>query len=149
MLDGRKITTLVMLAVFTGAVLIALTLPSKAAFMPFLVGIPGILLCLAQLVIDIRGPAVEPKGHRGGDDGEGRTEFQMFLWLFLFTFALIGFGFLWGGPVIVAMFIRFSSRDSWSNALFAGAGTFAVLFGVFVWLLELRLFPGLIVKALS
>jgi hypothetical protein len=148
MLDGRKITTLVMLAVFTGAVLVALTLPSKAAFMPFLVGIPGILLCLAQLVVDFRGAEVAAKAPKGGGEDEGRTEFQMFLWLFLFTFALIGFGFLWGGPVIVAMFIRFCSRDSWSNALFAAAGTFAVLFGVFVWLLELRLFPGLILKAL-
>ena len=62
--------------------------------------------------------------------------------------ALVGFGFVIGGPVIVTAFVRYSSRDSWKNALFAGAGTFAVLFGVFIWLLELSLFPGLIIEAL-
>ena len=72
----------------------------------------------------------------------------MFLWLALFTGALLGFGFVIGGPIIVTAFVRFSSRDSWQNALFAGAGTFAVIYGVFIWMLELSLFHGLILEAI-
>jgi hypothetical protein len=81
------------------------------------------------------------------DEGS-RSEVQMFLWLGLFTLALVGFGFVWGGPIIVMLFVRFSSKDTWLNAFFARAGTFATLFGVFVWMLELKLFPGLVVQAL-
>jgi len=149
MFDARKITTLVMLGLFTGATFLALSLPAKAAFMPFLVGIPGMLLCLAQLVIDFRTDnRVEDAAVGQGKDEGSRSEVQMFLWLGLFTVALVGFGFVWGGPIIVMLFVRFSSKDTWLNAFFAGAGTFATLFGVFVWMLELKLFPGLVVQAL-
>lgn len=155
MFNGRIITTLLMLALFLGATVMAIFLPAKAAFMPLLVGIPGVLLCLAQLVIDLRisaHPTEALAATEGPSDDEepedARTELQMILWLFLFTITLVCFGFIWGGPVIVTLFVRFSSRDSWMNAVFAGAGTFAVLFGVFIWLLELKLFPGLILRAL-
>lgn len=148
MFDARKLVTLVMLAIFTGAVLIALTLPSQAAFMPFLVGIPGILLCLAQLFIDFTSPPAPRKDKAKASADDAQSEAQMFLWLALFTGVLIGFGFLCGGPILVLLFVRFSSRDSWLNAAFAGSGTWCVLYGVFHVLLGLRLFPGLILKAL-
>ncbi|MBX9757819.1 MAG: hypothetical protein K2Y29_03510 [Beijerinckiaceae bacterium] len=58
--------TLVMLAIFVVMVGIATTYPEGARFMPFVVGIPAILLCLLQLVLDVRAAgAVEgPKDHR-------------------------------------------------------------------------------------
>lgn len=146
-LDGRKITTLVMLILFSGACLLALELPTKAAFMPLLVGVPGVLLCLAQLVIDFRAGAKEDEDDGvKHDEASGKTELEVFLWLGLFTFALVGFGFVVGGPIIVGAFVRFSSRETWLSALFAAAGTFAVLYGVFIWMLELSLFHGLILE---
>ena len=152
-INGRVITTLVMLGLFLAGCLIALGLPAKAAFMPLLVGIPGALLCFAQLVIDLRQnksdravASAKPKSDDKSVDGS--SEAQMFLWLALFTVVLIGFGFILGGPVIVALYIRYSSRDSWMNAIFAASCTFAVLYGVFIWLLELSLFQGLIVEFL-
>ena len=150
--DGRKLTTLFMFAVFAGACLLALDLPTKAAFMPLLVGVPGALLCAAQFVIDWR---AEAHGREtGADEREPETaensqsELQAFVWLGLFTILLLAFGFVVGGPLAVGIFVRFSSRDSWPNALFAAAGTFAVLYGVFVWLLELSLFEGFVLEAL-
>ena len=44
--------TLIMLVIFTTMVLISLGYPAGARFMPLVVGIPGILLCLGQLVMD-------------------------------------------------------------------------------------------------
>jgi len=46
--------TLVMLVIFLLLVGIASRYPAQARFMPFVVGIPPILLCLLQLVIDAR-----------------------------------------------------------------------------------------------
>jgi hypothetical protein len=45
--------TLVMLAIFTAMVAIAATYPAEARFMPFVVGIPAIGLCLVQLALDL------------------------------------------------------------------------------------------------
>lgn len=46
--------TLVMLGIFVVMVAVASRYPPEARFMPFVVGIPAILLCLLQLVLDAR-----------------------------------------------------------------------------------------------
>lgn len=54
--------TFLMLAIFTAAVGVATTYPPGAQFMVFVIGVPGIALCLIQLAIDLyrsRAPAVE------------------------------------------------------------------------------------------
>ena len=157
--DGRIVLTLVMLALFGASVGLATQLPAQAAFMPYLVGIPGVLFCAGQLVIDIRAARAPkpppdalpdaPQARPDRPDDEGQTEAQMFLWLGLFTAVLIGFGFVWGGPVLVGLFVRFASRESWINAAFAALGTLAVLWGVFVWLLQLHMFQGLVIRLLT
>lgn len=146
--NGRTATTGVMLVLFVGASIMAASLPSKAAFMPLLFGIPGIILCLWQLILDLRrAPDTRSRSSKEVSD-DSRSELEVFVWLGLFSVALIGFGFVLGGPVVVTAFVRFSSRDTWQNALFAGAGTFAVIFGVFIWLLGLPMFQGLILESL-
>jgi len=52
--------TLAMLVIFTVMVGVASTYPAEARFMPFVVGIPAIALCLLQLALDLyrrRAPA--------------------------------------------------------------------------------------------
>jgi uncharacterized Tic20 family protein len=106
-----------------------------------------------QIVLDLRADTDERAARAEAREAErtedAASETEMMVWLALFTGTLVSFGFIIGGPLIVIAFVRFSSRDSWQNALFAGAGTFAVLFSIFIWLLELPLFPGLILKALG
>jgi hypothetical protein len=54
--------TLTMLVIFTVMVGVASTYPAEARFMPFIVGIPAIALCLLQLALDLyrrRAPAAE------------------------------------------------------------------------------------------
>ncbi len=149
-IDRRTALSAAMFAIFAGAAAMAFTLPSQAAFMPLLVGIPGALLCALQLVLDLRRPAPEarPERPRKRPPTQGRSEGEMFAWLGGFTAVLVGFGFLWGGPVLVALFVRYFSRQNWVNTGFAALGTFAVLYGIFDVLLGLTLFPGLIVPAL-
>jgi hypothetical protein len=60
--------TFVMLIIFVTMVWIASGYPANARFMPFVVGIPAIGLCLLQLVLDTqaRRRALEGAGQRGG-----------------------------------------------------------------------------------
>jgi hypothetical protein len=54
--------TLTMLVIFIVMVGVASTYPAEARFMPFIVGIPAIALCLLQLALDLhrrRAPAVD------------------------------------------------------------------------------------------
>ena len=96
-LNARFLTTLVMFALFAGACILATGLPTKAAFMPLLVGIPGALLCGAQLILDLRrGPDASAEKNAVADTS-AQSEAQAFGWLALFTVALIGFGFVAGG----------------------------------------------------
>lgn len=145
--DGKITTTFVMFALFTGACLMSVGLAGKAAFMPLMVGVPGALLTGAQLIIDIRSARArkeEPNVVAAKDKrAEGaHTETEMFIWLGAFTSILLGLGFILGGPLAVLLFVRFGSKDSWRDALFASVGTLAVLYGIFTLLLGLSLFPG-------
>jgi len=54
--SGKFTMTLVMLAIFIAMVAIASQYPPPARFMPFLIGIPAIVLCLLQLYLDFRSP---------------------------------------------------------------------------------------------
>lgn len=58
--------TLTMLAVFTVMVGVASTYPPAARFMPFIVGIPAIGLCLLQLALDFYRQR-HPEPERAGD----------------------------------------------------------------------------------
>jgi hypothetical protein len=148
--SGRNATTLVMVAIFGGACLIALTLPGQAAFMPLLVGIPGLLLSLGQLALDVLGhggPSEKAEADMAAaakDRSKGRSEAVMFGWLALFTGGLLAFGFLIAGPILVFLFVRFAGRAGWWQAAFAGVCTFVVMWGIFVWLLEMPIFEGLV-----
>ncbi|HEX2725061.1 MAG TPA: hypothetical protein VHN20_04495 [Beijerinckiaceae bacterium] len=51
---SRSAMTFIMLAIFVTMVWIASGYPANARFMPFVVGIPAIGLCLLQLVLDAR-----------------------------------------------------------------------------------------------
>ena len=57
----RSTMTLVMLVIFVTLVWIATGYPANSRFMPFVVGIPAIGLCLLQLVLDARGHRRETK----------------------------------------------------------------------------------------
>ncbi|MGE3245442.1 MAG: tripartite tricarboxylate transporter TctB family protein [Beijerinckiaceae bacterium] len=56
--------TLVMLAIFVAMVAIASQWPEEARFMPNVLGIPAIGLCLLQVFLDLRAADNEPGEHR-------------------------------------------------------------------------------------
>jgi hypothetical protein len=145
--SGRVATSLVMLAIFAAMTAIGLGYPEKARMMPLLVGIPGTLLALAQLIRDIRFPDVEAPTEEAAR--ERRSEIGMFAWLALFLAGVMGFGFLHAAPVLVFAFMRFGQKESWAVALIGGFCTWVILYGVFTRILELFLFEGLLLPLLT
>lgn len=145
--NGRAATSLVMLAIFAAMTAIGLGYPEKARMMPLLVGIPGTILALAQLIRDIRFPTVEALTEE--TIAERRREIAMFAWLALFLAGVMGFGFLYAAPILVFAFMRFGQKESWTVALAGGIGAWVVLYGIFTRLLELFLFEGLLLPLLT
>jgi hypothetical protein len=144
-IDGRVLTSAVMLAIFAGMTGIALGFPPQAQLMPLLVGVPGTAMALLQLIREVRAPTEAPTAEAAFEQHEehGR-ERKMFLWLALFLAGILAFGFLWATPVLVFAFLRFGERESWAVAAIGALGIWVVLYGVFVQLLELFLFEGLL-----
>jgi hypothetical protein len=151
-LNGRIITTLVILTVFAGMSLMAIGYPPKARYLPLLVSIPGTLMCLIQLMLDIRQVRQEQTGGAAAaarDPSETGREARMFLWLGLFFAGILLFGFLYSAPVIVAAYLRFNEKESWVTSLIAGVSAWLILYVVFARVLELFLFEGLLPPLIS
>jgi len=147
--NGRIITTTAMLAIFAGMSAMALTYPEKARFLPLLISIPATLMCLAQLVFDVRGALRDRTAEVTAEATlEHPREVKMFVWLALFLIGIMSFGFLLAAPLLVSAFLRFGEKESWGIAVLGGFGAWIILYGVFTWLLELFLFEGFITPLL-
>ncbi len=141
MLEGRILTSFIMVVVFATTVGLAFTYAPDARFLPLVIGIPGLVLSLVQFVKELREPA-EPVV----TSEEHRREGQMFLWFIIFVGGLVLFGFMYAGPALVAAYLYFSGREKWYVALAAAAFAWVILYGVFEQFLGLPLFEGLAVQ---
>jgi len=139
MLEGRILVSGIMVLVFATAVLLSFTYAPEARFLPLVIGVPGLVLSVAQLASELRqnpGIIVIPE--------ERRREARMFAWFIIFVGGLVFFGFLYAGPALVAAYLYFSGRERWYTATAAALVTWAILFGVFERFLGLPLFEGLL-----
>jgi Tripartite tricarboxylate transporter TctB family len=141
MLEGRIVTSFIMVAVFAIAVGLSFTYDPDARFLPLVIGIPGLALSLVQFVKELREPA-EP----AVTSGEHRREKWMFAWFIIFVGGLVLFGFMYAGPLLVAAYLYFSGKEKWYVALGAAVFAWAILYGVFEQFLGLPLFEGLVVQ---
>ena len=141
--EGRIVVSLIMLALFAGMVGYAFTFPDDARFLPWVIGIPGLLFCIAQLIIELRDRTSEER-----EPGERRRELKMFAWFVAFIVAILLFGFVFAGPVLVAAYLYFDWHERPVVVVGSAVVAFAVLFGVFEWALELRLYGGFLDRML-
>jgi Tripartite tricarboxylate transporter TctB family len=145
-ISSRTLTAAVMLVIFAGMTVMALGFPAQAQLMPLLIGVPGTLMALIQLIKELRAPAEAPPAVEAAIEAreEQGRERKMFLWLALFLVGVVAFGFLWATPVLIFAFLRFSERESWAVAAIGAIGAWLILYVVFVRVLELFLFEGLV-----
>ena len=145
-IDGRTSMSLVMLAIFVVMVAVASTYPEETRLLPLVIGIPGVVLCLVQVVID--GMA----GHRTRADTSLSPspgvirEVVLLGWFLGFLLAVLCFGFLFAAPVMIFAFLYVDQREPLRLSAIMSVAGFAVLYLVFETILELILFRGLVTE---
>lgn len=164
---GKYAMTVVMLAIFTAMVMIAWQYPPQSRFMPLVVGIPAIALCLLQLYLDLRharasaparGGGPGTKEHTPGTEGRKididmpefappasvRRELIMWGYFLGLVGGVISFGFFLTIPVFVVVFLRYWAGTSWRFAIGLMIVASAVLYFVFVQGLGITPYPGFV-----
>ena len=164
--------TWVMLVIFTTMVGIATQYPEDARFMPFVVGIPGIALCVLQLALDAvraydgqlsrifqtapkAGKPVETIDTEQPEFGRhtAKSELRMWAYVVAFVAGILAVGFYVSVPIMLVTFVRREAKSSWRSALLLGIGGVAALYFVFGFVLHIRLHPGfltpLVLRALG
>jgi hypothetical protein len=131
--DGRLVMSLVMLAIFGVMVGVATQYPPQARFMPLVVGLPGIALCLVQVVLEIAARRRAAPGASADGPGAEARRREFVLWgSFLGLVAsLILFGFYVTIPLFLVAFLRGFAKESWRFSLALGAGGSMLLALVF------------------
>jgi hypothetical protein len=107
------------------AVYTALRWPPKAALFPLTMGIPLVVLAVAQVLIDLRDPPQAPAADAG------RRSVAVFAWMATFIALVLLAGFPTAVPLFVFSYLVLQSRESLglSIALAAAAwGAFHLLF---------------------
>ena len=140
---GRILTSLTMAVLFGFFIAQAFFFRRDAAVMPLLVGLPGFILSLTQLIIEIR---TRGEGNEEEPILSGR-ERTIMLWIAGFTLGVIAFGFILGAPLLLAAYLLFVAEEHWSMAAMGGALCLAVMVGL-ERLLHIPLFEGLVIHYL-
>jgi hypothetical protein len=139
--NGRIVTSLAMVVLFAFFVAQAFFFGHEAAVMPLLVGVPGLILSLAQLVVEMRAT-----GH-GGEPILSSREWSIMLWIAGFTLGVIAFGFVLGAPLLLAAYLYFVAGERLPITIAGGTLCLAVMNG-FEHLLHIPLFEGLVIHYL-
>jgi hypothetical protein len=142
MVEGRILISGIMLVIFATMVAMASTYPSEARFLPLVIGVPGLVLCIIQFMVELRGKPGEDEKVYSAETRQ--AELKMFGWFAVFVFGIILFGFPYAAPLIIALYLHFSWDERWYVSLGAAAFAFAVLHGIFNYVLGLPLFEGLV-----
>jgi hypothetical protein len=141
-MSRRASASLAMVVLFTIFVVQAFFFRREAAVMPLLIGLPGLMLSLAQLVIDIR------KAGKAEDEPIfSAPERAIMLWLAGFVLGIIAFGFVVGATLLVAAYLVFVAGERRLVAATGGALCLAAMYGL-ERLLNIPLFEGLVIQYL-
>ncbi|MCH6550141.1 MAG: tripartite tricarboxylate transporter TctB family protein [Proteobacteria bacterium] len=146
LLGGQVLTAVVMLAIFVTMSLMALGFPEKARLMPLMIGIPGSVLALVQVLRELR-TAIDKVVESDEEQRQARrNERHMFIWMLLFFFGFLGFGFVYAAPLLVFGFLRIGMKESLTIGVIGAVATWAVLYGLFEQAFEIPLFDGLLIE---
>jgi tetrahydromethanopterin S-methyltransferase subunit E len=139
-LTSTAVLAATFVVIFASAAVVAkLNYPAEAASMPLFIGGIGAALSLLQLVIELR-------ASRGAHEEQIdlRKDLPIYLWVWAFVGAVVGFGFVIAAPLMLCAYLRWRSRESWWLCLLLSAAVFGVLYGLFETALGVPLFEGLL-----
>ncbi|MDF1635370.1 tripartite tricarboxylate transporter TctB family protein [Mycoplana sp. MJR14] len=157
--------TIIMLVFFSVMVGLAMEFPAKARFMPLIVGVPAIVLCLVQLAIDLfhspksafhgapragiahEVPGMEPELPEFGPHTVSQ-EITMWIYFVAFVAGILAFGFYVSIPILLVTFLRRQAEASWRMTLSLAVAAPLVLYLMFGALLHIQLFSGFVTPRL-
>lgn len=135
------ILSVTFLVIFSSAALVAkLSYPAEAASMPLVVGGVGAALSLLQLIRELRAS----RSAAYEEPVDLRKDVPMYLWVWAFVVAIVAFGFVIAAPVMLFVYLRWRSRESWWLCSTLSLGVLALLYAVFQVALGVPLFEGLV-----
>lgn len=135
-LSGAAIFSLCLAAAAAYAVYTALRWPPKAALFPLTMGIPLLVLALAQTLVELREPPVSGTATRGA--------LVVFAWMGTFIVLVVLAGFPVAVPLFVFSYLLIEGRERWLLALVLAATAWGVFHLLFERLLHFPFEAGLI-----
>ena len=135
-LSGAAIFSLCLAAAAAYAVYTALRWPPKAALFPLTMGIPLLVLALAQTLVELREPPVSGTATRGA--------LVVFAWMATFIVLVVLAGFPVAVPLFVFSYLLIEGRERWLLALVLAAAAWGVFHLLFERLLHFPFEAGLI-----
>jgi Tripartite tricarboxylate transporter TctB family len=149
--------TLFFLVVFLGAAIAGWDWPNIAKIMPvYVAAIPGLVLVLMQLYRDATGWDAR-KGAVGGMEMDEVTEVKLdrktemwrtlgfFGWFVGGALGIWLLGLVIALPLLVFLYTWIEGKEKWFTALIATACTYALVWGLFEYMLETRWPPGILI----
>jgi Tripartite tricarboxylate transporter TctB family len=120
------------------AVYAALRWPPKAALFPLTMGIPLLVLALAQVFIDLRDPPPAAPA------AAGRRSFAVFAWMATFIVLVLLAGFPIAVPLFVFFYLVMESREKLGLSIVLAAAAWGAFHLLFERLLHFPFETGLI-----
>ena len=152
----RANLTLFFLVIFVVGAFVGWDWPNIAKIMPvYVAAIPGIILVLVQLYREATGWDGRRSGAGGMDMDEvsdvqldRQTELRRtlgyFAWFIGGALGIWLLGLVYALPLLVFLYTLIEGKEKWYVALIATACTYAVVWGLFEYMLETRWPPGLL-----
>ncbi len=151
--------TLFLLAVFVVAIVTGWEWPYIAKLMPvYVAAIPGLVLVLVQLYRD----ATDWESRQGKASGgiemdevfnvnldkavEMRRTLGFFAWFIGGAAGIWLFGIVIALPVLTLLYTLIEGRERWTTSLIMGVGAFALVWGLFEYMLDARWPPGVLFR---
>ena len=145
--SGKIAVSAIMLAIFAAMVAMATAYPADSRFLPFVIGIPGTILCAIQLAIEIRAARREAGRRLTGDErARLRVAGSLFGWLVLFMVAILLLGFLYAMPLVLFGFLLLQQKESLKLSAALAAGGLVGMWLIFDVMLRLPLHEGFLVE---
>jgi hypothetical protein len=121
------------------AVFTALRWPSKAALFPLVMGIPLLVLAIAQMVTDLRDPPMPEDSPKGALAAVG-----VVAWMAGFIVLVLLIGFPLAVPVFIFGYLVIAGREPWPLSLALAIVAWGVFYLLFQRLLHFPFEAGLI-----
>jgi hypothetical protein len=135
-LSGAAIFSVCLAAAAAYAVYTALRWPPKAALFPLTMGIPLLVLAVAQTLVELREP---PR-----PAAASRRPLAVFAWMVTFIVLVVLAGFPLAVPLFVFAYLVMESRERWFLALVLAAAAWGAFHLLFQRLLHFPFEAGLI-----